>query len=66
MRASSLATLRSNSQILEIMAAQLDTLAGRSDDRDEASRLRTLAARTHLLSREYAETVGDHFATAAG
>jgi hypothetical protein len=58
MRVSSLATLRANAQILELMAAQLETLANRTEDRDEARLMTTLAARSRLLCRQYAEAAG--------
>jgi hypothetical protein len=59
MRISSLATLRSNAQILEMMAAQLEMLLDRTEDQDERWQLRTMAARTRLLCREYIEAAQD-------
>jgi hypothetical protein len=53
---SSTAVLRSNASILEIMAAQLETLARRTSNGDEAERLQALATRTRLLCAEYQET----------
>jgi hypothetical protein len=52
------AVLRSNAQILDLMAAQLEELALGTVDLDEANRLRRIAARTRLLCREYQEVAG--------
>src|SRR5436305_2025505 len=57
-RPSSVAVLRSNAQILELMAAQLEELAIRTNDRDEAAQLRRIAARTRLLCGEYQDSAG--------
>lgn len=54
---SSLAVLRSNAQILEVMAAQLEMLAQRTFERDEAQRLRRLASLTRLLAGEYGDGI---------
>jgi hypothetical protein len=54
---SSLAVLRSNAQILEVMAAQLEMLAQRTFEREEAQRLRRLASLTRLLSSEYGDGI---------
>jgi hypothetical protein len=66
MRPSSIAVLRSNAQILELMSAQLEELARRTFDQDEATRMRRIAARTRLLCAEYEEAAGlDRSGTAA-
>jgi hypothetical protein len=52
---SSIAVLRSNASILEIMAAQLETLAKRTTDTAEAEQLQQVAARTRLLCSHYKE-----------
>ena len=57
-RPSSIAVLRSNAQILELMAAQLEELALRTNDTAESEQLRRIAARTRLLCREYSESAG--------
>jgi hypothetical protein len=51
-RLSSFAVLRANSHILETMAAQLETLADRTDAQ-EAQQLIKLATQTRMVAREY-------------
>lgn len=64
-RPSFIAVLRANAQILELMAAQLETLATRISERDAAQRLQRVASRTRLLSAEYQETAVVEGCTAA-
>lgn len=61
-RASTTAVLRSNGQILELMAAQFEELASRTADQDEFSRLQALARKCRILAGEMSQAT---FSTAA-
>jgi hypothetical protein len=56
-RPSTIAVLRSNGQVLELMAAQFEELASRTVDVDELSRLKVIARKCRILAGEMSEAV---------
>jgi hypothetical protein len=54
-RPSTIAVLRSNAQVLELMAAQFEELALRTLDQQEVARLRGLALKCRILAGEMSE-----------
>jgi hypothetical protein len=52
-RPSTVAVLRSNAQVLELMAAQCEELANRTADQDEYRALKSLAFKCRLICSEF-------------
>ena len=56
-RPSIIAVLRSNAQILELMAAQYEELARRTIDTEEITGLQTLARKCRILAGDMSQAV---------
>ena len=56
-RPSTIAVLRSNAQVLELMAAQYEELARRTVDGEELARLQVLARKCRILAGDMFQTL---------
>ena len=58
-RPSTVAVLRSNAQVLELMGAQCEELANRTSDLEESNRLKLLALKCRIVCNDFKDVADD-------